>query len=199
MILHSILDIIYVISPIFAFLPQIFRKKILYSPLLSLLSIVSSIIKIMHYKIHSYNIILLYQFIVILLVHIYLIKNYRNPLRNFELMFFPSSLCLKYGLFSCALTFVFGLGFMFNFFYIFNYGHFFGDLACILDVFITFLQLLIYTDAKSKITESFIVWIVGDAIKIILLVFFYKSPMEYCIATVLQILMNTFTLFKNIK
>ncbi len=198
MLFHQLVDIFYILSPVFAFIPQICRNKIVYSPLLSILSIISSIVKIMHYRVEEYNITLLYQFIVGLVVHAYLIRHYSIPLRRFENIFFRGVL-MKQGLFSCAVILVMGFILVCNFFYMFNYGHLFGDLACILDVLTTFLQLLIYSSSKEKPKEAFVVWLIGDVIKIAMLIFFYKSPIEYTIACGLQLAMNCFTLFKTNK
>lgn len=196
--LHALLfNIFFVLSPLLAFLSQILSNNILYSPLLSLLSALSCFIKIFQYRISQYDIVLLYQFVTVLLLHAYLLSNYRLPLRQIELKVFLPALYARHGLVSTALILTVGALTCLNFLYLVGMGYLFGTIATLLDVFITFLQLLIYKDSPVKPTDSFVVWLAGDSLRLYLLLLVYKSPIEYSLATVAQMAMNGYVLYRH--
>lgn len=196
MLPDSLLSLLFIAGPTIAFIPQICRKKILFSPLLSLATIVSNITKIFHYSVTRYSIILLYQFVLLVALHFYLIKNYHFPLRRIEMKVFVPNLCMRHGLAAYAsgvialaiatlcLMDALGLGLLF------------GGIACIMDLLITVLQLIIYSSAKDKPSELFVFWVLGDLIKLWMMIMYYKTPIEYNACIVGQIAMNAYVLMR---
>lgn len=193
--LKPLSDILYILSPILAFLPQIYRNKILFSPLLSVLTIISAILKIFHFQCEEFSVILLYQFVVIVALHFYLISRYKQPLRHLEMKLFKPELYLKYGLVNYAFGLIAGATAFIDIMFILNLGHTFGGIACFSDVLITFFQIMIYRNLEDKPSELFLVWIVGDLIKIVSMLLWYKAPIEYILAIALQMSMNAYIAF----
>ncbi|KAI5168481.1 hypothetical protein PAEPH01_0169 [Pancytospora epiphaga] len=182
--------IAYILSPVLGFIPQIYTGKIIFSPMLSLLTIISCIIKFFHYYEARYSVVLLYQFLFIILLHGYLIRNYRLPLRRIELVLFRPELYSKHGLGMYCLSVATIVAVLANVFFILGFGPVFGIVASTLDLMITFIQLLIYKNAIEKPLELFACWVVGDLIKLATMIFIYKAPLIYNISIVAQILLN---------
>ena len=196
---RALFDISYILSPAFIFARQIFNQKIVYSPLLSLLTIISTIFKIIHYKIHAYDIILLYQFVILLFLHFYLIFNYTLPLRGIEDKILGPALKLGYSPRSIACIVFFASMTITNLLFVVNCAAYFGQFASLLDVFTTFLQLLQYKDDAAALRECFAAWIVGDLLRLYINVFVYKTPVEFTIATAMTLAMNAYVIVKNRK
>lgn len=195
MFLETVGSVFYISSPAVAFAPQIWRGAILFSPLLSLLTIISNIVKIFHFQTEHYSIVLLYQFILLVMLHFYLIHNYRLPLQHIERRIFRPEVCLKHGLMSVSAALVAGAVTCVYIMLLFGYGFVFGRLASALDVFITFLQLIIYKNTNNKPSELFATWIVGDLVKLLMMTIIYKAPIAYNVSIVIQLLMNAYVLF----
>jgi hypothetical protein len=187
---ESLLNVLYIVCPTVGFLPQIWTRKILFSPLLSLLIIFCNILKVFHYNYKQFNIVILYQSIMLIGLHFYLIKNYNSPLSPLELRVFTPKMYMKHGLLKCALAFIISFVFMINFINIFGLGYVFGNFACVFDLFITALQLVIYKNNENKPLELFVIWVIGDIAKALSMLLVYKAPLEYVVTVVLQMAMN---------
>lgn len=185
-------DIFYIFSPIIGFIPQIYRCRIIFSPFLSVMAVISCIFKLFHYQIERYSTILLYQALTLIALHLYLINNYKLPLRHVEMKMFRPKWYLRYGLFNYSLCIFTCTIFFLHSLYMFDWGHLFGNFACLLDIFTTFLQMVIYKDSENKPQELFLLWVAGDCIKIYVMLAVYKTPIEYVAATGVQLLMNLY-------
>lgn len=191
---NTFLGFFYVISPFFGFLPQIWRRDITYSPLLSLLSVISSVIKVFHYQIESFDLFQLYQFLLLVVLHLYLINNYKRPLGRTELRVFSAELYLKHGLMTCAVSIIAMAVATIYVFILMGSGFLLGYIASVLDIGITLLQLAIYKNNVHKPRELFAAWIVGDFIKLGIMIMAFEMPYIYIAATVLQIVINSYVL-----
>jgi hypothetical protein len=190
----DILDLLYILSPSVAFVPQIYRGRIIFSPLLSLVSIVSAVVKVLQYHENPYSIVLLYQSIVIIVLHFYLVANYKYPLKKLEMRIFWPSLYHRCGLVLSTAALVLGCTGFINLISIFRIGKMFGILTGLLDTLATFLQVFIYRNEKDKPLFLFFAWIVGDVVKICMMVKKYETPIEYILTICGQISLNIFVL-----
>lgn len=195
-----LLDIAYVVSPGIAFLPQIWRDEILFSPLLSLLTIFSALLKIAHFQVagrdYAYSLSLLYQSLFVVALHFYLIRHYRQPLKAVEARFLPAQLCARHGLIAYAVALTAGALALINVLYIASAGPLFGGLGCVMDVLISALQLVVYEGDDTKPRALFALWILGDTMRVWLMVVHFTSPPAQVVAVLLQIAMNACVLLK---
>ncbi|KAI4293164.1 hypothetical protein PAPHI01_2438 [Pancytospora philotis] len=194
MLLATARDLLYITSPLIGFLPQMYRKKIVFSPVLSLLSIISCVIKIFQYQIEPYSTVLLYQFVLLVGMHFYLIKNYRLPLRRTEHYVYNPRLYSKYGLATYASSVVVTVIAALHVLYFMGGGWIMGHLASATDIFTTVLQMAFYRNNPSKPRELFLAWIVGDIAKMFIMLGFYEAPRIYLITTAIQLAINTYVL-----
>lgn len=186
-----LINALFISSPIFGFLPQIHKNKIVYKPYLSLLNIFVSVIKIFDWFSHPYNNIILIQCIFLILLHMLLIyKNVHRKLdhNNMEMSFVEY--CIKrigicVGILS--LLALLKMSFIFSF------------SAVSLEVYISYLQFLMYRNDPFRPRELFLMWVTGDMIKIYFNIFYYKSPVAYTCAIIIQTVFDLMTILSPNK
>ncbi|KAI5149536.1 hypothetical protein ENBRE01_0970 [Enteropsectra breve] len=196
MALRSLVNVAFIISPIIPFLPQIYKKRIVYSPFLSTLNILSNSIKILHYQNFKYGTTVLYQYMMLLTLHAYLLKYNSAVLKPLEERFMSSRLLKGRTISSCATAFLVSVISVLYLLSLYGAGHSYGVVACFLDVCITGMQLALYLDENKKPRELFVCWVVGDIAKLIQMKLWTNLSIEYYIAVILQIVMNFVVLIK---
>lgn len=192
MFLHSLVDIVYIVSPGLAFLPQIMSGEILFSPLLSLLTVLTSLLKLSHYHYEPYSLALLYQYLFAIILHLYMIRNYKQPLRTLELKVFEPNICTRYGLLIYSVTLLAGSFTLLNFVALVHSAYLLAYFACFIELLVTSLQLFIYADGRKKPREVFALWIAGDLARLWMMAFHYNTNVIYVIVVIVQIIMNLY-------
>jgi hypothetical protein len=103
---YTAIDILFVLSPVLGYLPQIISRRVVVSPILCTLFILSNILKIFHHIEDKYSSVLLVQSIFVILLHFVLVHFNRNPLSSVEAIVFKNRITRqmyrKYGLQGCV-------------------------------------------------------------------------------------------------
>jgi len=196
----------FVFSPAIAYVPQILSRDILISPLISMLFIMSNILKLFHYCFRKYDDLVLAQHAFAILLHLCLIMMSRRPLGGFETKMLGSGatrmLFRSYGakgsvigiLIMFALS-VNLLGMTYR-----SYEHC-GMLSSVFEIGINLLQLVLERreakagsmkgEAKRSPKEVYLCWILGDIVKIW---FFWglDVPLTFIVTIMVQILIDIF-------
>ncbi|KAM0671830.1 hypothetical protein CWI42_121690 [Ordospora colligata] len=196
----------FVLSPAIAYVPQIISRDILISPLISMLFIMSNILKLFHYCFRKYEDLVLAQHVFAILLHLCLIIMSRRPLGGFETKMLGSGatrlLFRSYG----AKGSVIGILIMFSLsvnLLGMTYKSYepCGILSSIFEIGINLLQLIlerreaktggIKGEAKRSPKEVYVCWILGDIVKI----WFYSGldvPLTFMVTIAVQILIDVF-------
>lgn len=184
----ALFDTLYVFSPVFGFLPQIYSGNITYNPLLCLLTIVASVFKLFSSK----DAVLSYQFAVAIALHLYLLgakmKNQKDrPLSELANWRAYSRNAVLGGI---VLLFVLLRAFE-------SIGFIYAKVAVALELSICMLHLKFYTKQgqNGKPKELFVTWVVGDIIRLIVLLKKYDCPVDYVVGVLIQIAINGYVLF----
>lgn len=172
-----LINVLFAISPIFGFLPQIYKQRIIYKPYLSLLNIYIALIHIIDYIHKKYNKILLYQNVVAIILHMYLISLSTN--KNYRM----TGIIKSIGLVTLGLIILGKSGF-----YIL-----FPQCALLLDVAATYIHYNIYKHDPKRPFELFVVWMIGDFIRVYFYTAVYKAPFLYICAVIIQTIFNILT------
>lgn len=185
----AILDIGFILGPTIGFFPQIYRGKPTYSPGLSVLTILSCLLKLFSHKPSGFDSVLQYQFCVAILVHVYLIRLHAQQkgqdIRSFFRLVHSHRWYYKY-IVPCAGSFIISLKLL-DFF---GLGYLFTPASVVIDLAITFLHLDLYLNQKPKPKELFAAWLAGDIIRLVMMVRKYSTPIEVLFGTLIQIAIN---------
>lgn len=79
---------IFVISPVIGFIPQLLSRNVVFSPLLSLMLIISAIFKFYYRRVEHFSNILIYQGIVLTITQTMLVYNFKYKLGTIERRFY---------------------------------------------------------------------------------------------------------------
>ena len=184
--LQVLMNILFILSPTFGFVPQITRKNILYKPFLSLLNILTALDKTFDYFYKKYDRTIFYQNITTILLHSYLI--YHNKHKQYNRHYIEEShvrpIILKCSGFILFLVFL----------QLCSFGFLFTLIALFMDVGTTYAHFLVYKEDVDKPIELFIVWVIGDALRVIFNIFIYKTPILYSIAAIIQLVFDLLTM-----
>lgn len=218
MILHNffplICDISFIIFPIVGFIPQIIKNKILFPPLLILLTIFTNIFKIIFYKEGDMINTILYQAILVIVFQFYLLYVSRCVMCKLEENIFKKRLgwlFMRYGIFTtCAsisimlvctlqiLSMFLGLPFI----------KLCGILSVFLEVSVGLIQLyinkerrvdpndLIYMNNERVPKELYACWIIGDFCKLGYILY-RKVPLLLTVSVLFQIAIDSLLLFEK--
>lgn len=172
-----LINILFAISPTFGFIPQIYKRRIIYKPYLSLLNIYIALIRIVDYIHKKYNKTLLYQNVIAIILHVYLISLNTN--KNYRM----AGIIKSIGLVALGLIILGKSGL-----YIL-----FQQCALLLDIFATYIHYNIYKDDPKRPFELFIVWMIGDFIRVYFYIIVYKAPFLYICGVIIQTIFNILT------
>jgi hypothetical protein len=186
---EAILDVGFILGPVVGFIPQIYRGKPTYNPGLSVLTILSSLLKLFSHKSSGFDSILQYQFCVVILVHLYLIRlhaqqkgqdarSFLGPVHSHR--WYHRYVVPLAGLFVASLKLLDFLGL----------GYLFTPASVVMDLVITLLHLDLYSSKEPRPKELFAVWLVGDAIRLVMMFRKYSTPVEVLFGTLVQIVIN---------
>lgn len=184
----TIVNIGFILGPVVGFVPQIYRRRPSYGPELSILTISSTLLKLFSQKTNSFDSILQYQFCVAILVHLYLIRLHgQQKGQNMALFGLVDSHERHYrhmvplaGLFIISLKLLDSFG----------WGYLFISVSVVMDLAIAFLHIRMYSNQKSKPKELFTAWLIGDSIRLLMMLKKYSAPVELLIGTFIQIVIN---------
>ncbi|RVD90846.1 putative transporter [Tubulinosema ratisbonensis] len=204
--LNTAAQLIYVLSPMLGYAPQIFKKKILFSPLLSFMVVLSSMFRLIHCKIDKLEYMYSFQALLAITVHTTLIYMYKDELSNYEHNFFRVGYYYRTkGVFYSYLQ-LFSTALM----SLLLVNYFSSELLlslCItgnilLESSVGLAQLLLYKfDKKSNKRplpkELFFFWVVGDICKTVLLIY-TQAKKEIILSVVFQLVVNTMLLSAKI-
>lgn len=204
--LSSLAKALYILSPTLGYAPQIFKGKILFSPLLSFMIVLSSIFRIIHCKIDKLEYMYTLQALLTIGVHSTLIFMYKEELSNYEHNLFRVGYYYKSkGIFYSYLQ-LFSTAIMTLLFV--NYF----SSALLLSVCITgnillessvgLVQLILNkfdkrSNKKELPKELFFFWVVGDICKTVLLIY-TQAKKEIILSVVFQLIVNTMLLSAKI-
>lgn len=198
-ICNTLFDTAYVFSPVCGFAPQIYAGTINYNPILSLLTIFANILKLFPSK-DPVNTMLIYQFCFCIVVHFYLIRaqlsqNTESTHRKAETSPFGEILPNFRSIYRYFIISVFGfvvvLGVLDNL----KYTHFFIKAALAIETLVSILQIKLVEKKQSAKILSFVL-LSGDIIKTILFIVKFSAPKEFIFATVIQLSVNLYLLFR---
>ncbi|ORD97560.1 hypothetical protein HERIO_572 [Hepatospora eriocheir] len=179
----ALLEASMVLGPVICFIPQIYRKEIVYNPILSLLIILSSLIKLFIFSSDSLKSTVLLHNLSLILLHTYLLKLNKKVSLSVEIKKFK--LKLKY--FNLLIiTTMFSLIFLY-FVSMIHKRFIFDPMSATLDCCIAFLQYIFYRDDARKPIEMFLIGLFGNIIKLILFAFVVKIRVYLLISVLLQV------------
>lgn len=186
-----LLDIGFVFGPIVGFIPQIYKGVPLYKPELSLLTILSFLLKLFKTNSEELDKILQYQFYVAIFLHIYLIrlhslKEHQQRIKILGLWFYEDAYYTH--LVPTLMLLLISL----KTFDMVGMSSLFVPAATLIDIIIAFLHLDIYSKQESKPRELFIVWLVGDIIRIFLMISKYVTPKIVILGCIVQLVINVY-------
>lgn len=207
------MNFVCIIAPIIGFVPQIIRNRILFSPLLSFIVILSNILRIYYWQLERFEFCLVIQSIVLIFLHNLLIAMYGEELSRYESRFFKNFMTKKThkkkGLFLAHLQLIATVGFLVytlhclvsgkTALFICKYTSFFLDMAG------SVLQFLLAKyDEKSESSdqkkeqpkELFFCWILGDIIKFVWLLRM-NTPLTIVGSVVFQLFFNFLLFFRE--
>lgn len=196
-LLKNLFDLLYIFSPILAFIPQIRSKNITYDSTLSLLTIFTNILKLFPTK-NSIDTIVMYQFVLCIALHIFLlnIKAKQSKLISLDNQFLSiSNVLLKTKYFTQWIV-----GFVSSFVLILKVLEFYGlseqflKISIFIDILIAILHVKIYSKDKKKPVELFAFWIVGDLIRLYIMYTLYNYTVEYYLGVFGQLFINSYVL-----
>lgn len=187
-------DLLYVLGPCIGFIPQIVKRKPKYNPVLSLLHIYSSLIKILYYESKRSEIAVIYQFYITLVLHVYLLNLQYNrkdvEMYNIFGFRFDNQFYFKYLFYFISVFFLF-----LKVLDIFKLSSAFVSIALVIEIFITFLHYDLYSHTKSKPRELFVAWAIGDLFKLYLMIGKYISSLLLVLGCVFQFIINLIIIF----
>ncbi|KAG0442574.1 hypothetical protein DMUE_0172 [Dictyocoela muelleri] len=206
-LLSAIGNICFVTFPIIGFIPQISKRKIEFASILSLLTITSSILRLIFWQVERFPTTLIVQSIFLLIFHFILIYMNKNKLTHFEEKVYKHKYAKKmlemFGMFYCAVFYSIGL-----FFIIFLMRIIFGSfvfeacglLAALFECSIGFVQYMIcitvpendllFQEVQYKMPyELYICWAIGDSLKFVWMIVM-KSPKVLTIPLLFQIIFD---------
>ena len=186
-----IIDILFIASPLFGFIPQIYKNEVTYKPFLSLINIMTAIIKIFDWFYKKYDKVIFIQNFFIIFLHLLLVHN--NKIKTVNRYGFEDNKFFYILKRISALIFLLFILDNLKLSFMFNY------LALFLDVFTTYAHFIVYREDPQKPIELFAVWILGDFIKIYFNVFVYKTPTLYTLAVFTQLFFDLLTVFTQAK
>lgn len=203
--LTTVFDLAYIFSPVVGFIPQLYRQEITYNASLSVLTILASILKIFSYKDSNTSTAhqdtkasstMMAQFIICIVLHMHLLnlrfKQDKTPPRNTPVSHLLARMKNSN---RWIVTGVVGIVMILKFFNILPFTSLFMKVAVAIEILIAILHIKYYSDTKSKPVELFMVWIIGDLIKMYLMYMRYTSPLECYLGVVVQILINLYVFF----
>jgi hypothetical protein len=197
-------DVLFVLSPAFGYLPQIISRRVVVSPMICTLFIVSNVLKIFHHIEDKYSSVLLLQSMFVILLNSVLVHLNRNPLETIESLVFKNRVTRRmywrYGLQGCVagmvgvcvLT-VHLLGTLAN-----SYSSCGLASSCV-ELLINFLQLHFERENKRQMEEKgtgrrspielYVCWVLGDMVR----VWYLRSlgvPSVYVITVCIQVVVD---------
>lgn len=208
--LNTIGNLIFIISPAIGYIPQIISNNIVFSPLLSLILIVSGLMRILYFQVESFKLPILFQSIALILTQLILIFNYKHRLGVIESKFY--ALCRtekfskKHSLFTTnilLLTTIFFLCHMFGYLTTQFYS-LCGIIGAVLESSIGLLQIyfrradqkyLIGEEKRRMPKELFACWIVGDVAKACWM-YYLNSKNIFFVPILFQIVVDGFLMFE---
>ncbi|EJW02323.1 hypothetical protein EDEG_00300 [Edhazardia aedis USNM 41457] len=212
-----LINTLFVISPVIGFIPQLWTRNIVFSPVLSLMLIFSSIFKFFYFRVENFSKTILYQAAVVLITQLALIYNYKHRLGNLETkiynsrMLFLNKLHKKYGLFllnlAVAISIYVGIStlasFVVNEIAVYDFC---GYASMIMESFVGVMQLVIkrmdknnaideFDEEKRLPKELFLSWIIGDIAKL-----YYmhakETPLRLTLPIYFQIMVDFILIFQ---
>lgn len=208
--IENFFNALFIISPAIGFVPQILSHDILFPEILSVLSILANVLKLLHYSSDPFSPLIALQAIFIIVLHCYLIhfnpSNYSSIENNIFSMFKLKKLNKRYGNKAVYMGLITTLLITLHFLgYLVGSLGFCGVLSLFVELSINILQVIIENDRKeilvldgSKIKRSpkelYLFWMIGDIVKI-----WYMSkviiPKVYILTAGLQLLLDGYLLF----
>ncbi|WUR04843.1 putative transporter [Vairimorpha necatrix] len=202
--LEIFFSVLFCVSPIVGFIPQILTQKIIFPELLSSLTIIANILKIFHFREKSsLSSVIPLQGIFTIILHsclLYFNKSLYSVTEEKimkKLKITNKQLYFSYILLVAVSTHLIG-SFIRSF-------EFCGLLSLIFEVSVNSIQLLIEKQNKEVIIETtkkvrsqkelYLVWIVGDICRIFFMIS-VDTPYVYSVASLIQLGIDGYLLYK---
>lgn len=208
--LNKIGNIVFIISPAIGYIPQLVTNNVVFSPLLSLILILSGLMRILYYQVEKYSLPILLQTFVLIITQLLLIYRFRYRLGVIEEKFYNTCKIEKYttkhAIFTInaiVITTIFFLchllGYLVGGFY-----RFCIIIGAILESSVGVLQIyfkrvdkkyLIGGEKRRMPKELFACWIVGDLAKA---VWMYKLDTKriFFVPIIFQIIVDGLLMFE---
>lgn len=205
--LHYIGNTIFVIAPIIGYIPQLYSRNVVFSPLLSLMLITASLLKFYYWKVAQFESLILYQALALCVIQFTLIYNFRQRLGYVEEKIYARK---NYGIFSINITILTSLLFLLSastFLADPTMIYRFCGIFCLLtessvglvQIFIKRMDNRYCLDGKNVKRrlpkELFLCWIVGDVAKLYWMGRL-NSPLMLTIPIVFQIIVDFILMFE---
>jgi len=151
------------------------------------------------------HILSLYRFIITIVLHLYLIRNSKIPLKSIEQNIFYKSRHPKYGLLPRSILILIGALCLIQILKILNFEKFFGSLSHLIDIAITVVQIVIYKESGEKQEVLLSLWVIKDLFRLYLIIKLYgtengyRSPVISILAILIQVVLNSYVLVRYYK
>lgn len=193
-VINSLFNIGYVFSPAYGFIPQLYSGNVTYNPILSLLTIFSSVLKLFPSE-QKVTGTLQNQFFFCILVHIYLIHKQVPNIKNVSLPVFnamPYSRAI-FRYFSATIgSFILLVAFL----NMYGFSSLFLKLSILIEVTISILHVK-FQEKKANFVFFLCILTLGDMLKIFLFLVQFSAPIEIVITTTFQLAVNFYLLFNH--
>ncbi|KAM0688196.1 hypothetical protein COBT_000547 [Conglomerata obtusa] len=208
--IQNLADALFIFSPCIGYIPQLISGNIVFSPLLSLMLILSSFLKFFYYQVEQFSSIILAQSGFLIVVQLILIYNFKSAFGIVEERFYRSMerSIKRYGIFAvncsiilAGLIAIHAMSFVGGSFYLLC-GYTSATIETLVGVMQIFMKRM---DKKYSIGENavkrrlpkelFVCWIVGDIAKLYWM--FQKiSPLIFTIPIFIQIIVDFILIFE---
>ncbi|EQB60658.1 udp-glucose pyrophosphorylase [Vairimorpha apis BRL 01] len=200
--LEAIFSVLFTISPIIGFLPQIYTRNIIFPEILSLFTIMSNMLKLFHFSNRSLFCIIPIQGVFVIFLHSYLIFFNKSSYSLFE-----EKLMKKFKMSSKKIYCAY-IGLMFIFIHLFGKIYksyeFCGVLSLCFEVSVNIIQLIlekynenlnINEQKKNTLQKQlYLVWVIGDLCRILFMLSII-TPWIYIVASFIQLIIDVYLLF----
>lgn len=189
-------DIGYVISPLIGFIPQIYTGNLTYEPLLSILTVVTNILKMFSSRENEIDQRMTYQFIICIGLHLYLLNKRNLTQKRFPVLSFLDDTVLLKNISKIVSLFILILISSLKLIDFLGFSFIFMKLSIGIDILISLLHLKYYGSSETKPKELFLMWILGDLGRLGVMTMKYKCPIECFVSVLIQIAINLYVLLR---
>lgn len=204
--LKQIGNAIFIISPLIGYIPQIAANNIVFSPLLSLVLIISAIMRIFFFRYEKYGLPILFQSFALILTQLYLVYKFKHKLGIVEDKFYKKFKTDNRAIFTKNLVLISSVYLLCHLtgYFSMDLYKFCGIIGAVLESSVGVLQIyfrrmdkrfLIGEDKRRIPKELFACWIVGDVVKAFW-IYVLNAKKIFLVPIMFQIIVDCFLMFE---